>query len=174
MSYYTSTTTRTQTATYTDVKNVIWKIKSDLYQIRLFHKNFDELHEDQLTSDLFNWTYSNYCSEFQFTFFNPTNQKCSFELRYRVTIGTGTITTNDDAGKIPFLPLSDKTFRVIIVTNYLWNKLSDEQKQAFYERLDLSWGPSSLNLSYLHGKWTSDKIYSSNQVSASRSVFIGV
>ncbi len=174
MPYYTSTTTRTQTATYTDVKNVIWKIKSDLYQIRLFHRKFDERYENQLTNDLFNWTYSNYCSGFQFTFFDPTNQKCSFELKYRVTIGTGTITTNDDAGNILFLPLSGKTFRPIITTNVLWDNLSDPQKQAFYKRLNLSWGPLTCNISYAHGAWTSDKIYSSNQVSASRSVFIGL
>lgn len=141
MSYYTSTTTLAQTTTSTDIKNVIWKIKSDLYHIRLFHKKFNEGYENQLTNDLFNWTYSNYCSGFRFTFFVPTDQECRFELRYKVTIGTGTITTNDDAGRIPFLSLSDTTFRVIISTTYLWDKLSDVQKQAFYARMNLPWGP---------------------------------
>lgn len=173
MSNYTSTITRTQTTTYTDVKNVIWKIKSDLYQIRLFHKIFNELFEERLTNDLFRWTYSNYCSGFKFTFFDQTNQECIFELRYKVTIGTGIIITNDDAGNIPFLRLSDKTFNVIVSTNDLWNILPDEQKQNFYTKMELSWEPSTLNLSYLHGTWTNGKIYSSNKVSASRSVFIG-
>lgn len=174
MSYYTTTTTRTQTVTHTDVKNVIWKIKSDLYQIRLFHKKFDEHYENQLTSDLFNWVYSNYCSEFKFTFFTSIDQRCIFELRYKITIGTGAITTNDEAGMIPYLPLADKVFKVIVSTNILWERLTEQQRQAFYARMCLAWGPSSLNLSYALGKWTNDKTYSSNQISASRSVFIGL
>jgi len=174
MSYYTTTTTRTQTVTHTDVKNVIWKIKSDLYQIRLFHKKFDELYESQLVNDLFNWVYSNYCSEFKFTFFTSVDQQCVFELRYKITIGIGTITTNDEAGMIPYLPLADKAFKVIITTNLLWEALTEQQKQAFYARMSLAWGPSYLNLSYAHGNWTGDKTYSSNQISASRSVFIGL
>ncbi|MDP3732043.1 MAG: hypothetical protein Q8R31_03295, partial [Candidatus Omnitrophota bacterium] len=102
------------------------------------------------------------------------DQRCVFELRYKITIGTGAITTNDEAGMIPYLPLTDKAFKVIITTNSLWEALTEQQKQAFYARMCLAWGPSFQNLSYTHGQWTNDKTYSSNQISASRSVFIGI
>lgn len=172
MSYQTSTITRTETITHTDVRHIVWKIKSDMFQLRIFHDCFDQEYEDKLASDLFKWTYRGYAEKIKFTFFYPNTYKVKHEISYRIERGH-VIGSDEDAGRIPFLDLAGTTFKVLVTPNDAWRKLSIEERQKFYSTLNLQWGSSNLRLSYEGGSWVEDKTYSSNSIAAKRSIYTG-
>ena len=170
MSYQTSTVTRSNTITHTDVRNVIWKIKSDMFQLRLFHDMFDAEYEEDMSYDLFQWTYRGYADAIKFQFFNPATYLAHCEIKYDITRGQVT-GSDDDAGSIPFLNLKGTSFRVVITPSASWNTLSPEDRQTFYDTLKRQWGSSNLQLQYTGGSWLQDKTYSSNSFGANRSIY---
>lgn len=172
MSYQTSTITRTETITHTDVRHLVWKIKSDMFQLRIFHDCFNQEYEDDMAGDLFLWTYRGYAERIKFTFFDPQTYRVKCEISYYIERGR-VVGADEDAGKIPFLDLAGTTFKVLVTTNDAWRQLSVEEHQKFYNTLTLQWGTSNLRLSYDGGSWLEDKTYSSNSIAARRSIYTG-
>lgn len=172
MSYQTSTITRTETITHTHVRYLVWKIKSDMFQLRIFHDCFDQEYEDNMAADLFQWTYRGYAESIKFTFFVPSSYKVKREISYYIERGR-VVGADEEAGRIPFLNLQGTTFRVLVTTNDAWRSLSAEERQRFYNTLHLQWCTSNLRLSYEGGTWSQDKTYSSNRIAARRSIYTG-
>lgn len=172
MTYQTSTITRTQTITYTDVRYLIWKIKTDMFQLRIFHNCFDQDYEDNMARDLFQWTYRGYAEKIKFTFFYPNTNEVKFEISYYIERGR-VVGYDEDAGRIPFLDVSGATFKIFVTTTELWKTLSDQDHQRFYNSLKFQWGASNLRLTYEGGSWAEDKTYSSNSIAARRSIYTG-
>lgn len=170
MSYQTSTITRTVTITHTDVRYLFWKIKSDMFQLRIFHDCFNQEYEDNMADDLFQWTYRGYAEKIKFTFFDPNTYKVKWEISYYIERGN-VIGADEDAGRIPFLDLAGASFKILVTTNEAWRRLTVEEQQKFYNTLTLQWGTSNLRLSYEGGSWTEDKKYSSNTIAAIRSIY---
>ena len=166
----TNTLTRISTITHTDVRHVIWKIRADLTQLRIFSRLFTIDYENNTSNDLFQWTYSGYADAIFFEFYASDNI-CKYAVKYTVQRGYS-VTTNDDAGNLPFYALSYLNFRVRIGTNPSWLQLTDIQRQAFYATLSPGWGPSKDSIRYGNGNWTTSNVYSSNGLSANRSVFM--
>lgn len=171
MSYQTSTITRTETITHTDVRYLVWKIKSDMFQLRIFHNCFDQNYEDNMAGDLFLWTYRGYAEKIKFAFFDPNTYKVKCEISYDIERGR-VVGVDEDAGRIPFLNLEGTTFKVLVTTNEVWGKLIPGERQEFYKTLALQWGTSNLGLFYEGGTWSEDKTYSSNNIAARRSIYI--
>lgn len=172
MSYQTSTITRTETITHTDVRYLVWKIKSDMFQLRIFHDCFTQDYEDNMAGDLFQWTYRGYAEKIKFTFFDPNTYHVKSEISYYIERGR-VVGADEDAGRIPFLDLAGTTFKLLVTTNEAWKALTDEERQKFYSTLNLQWGTSNLRLSYEGGSWSDDKTYSSNSIAARRSIYTG-
>jgi hypothetical protein len=170
MNYQSASITRTAEITHTDVRHVMWKIKSDMYQLRIFHSVFDAEYEEKLSQDLFQWTYRGYVDKIEFQFYNPSNYNASFVLLYTIHRGQ-VIGSSDDAGNIPYLDLTGKSFRVLIIRSPAWWALSDQGRAAFGRDLNWSWGTSEFDLKYGSGSWTQDKNYSSNSFGAGRSIY---
>jgi len=170
MSYQTSTITRTETITHTDVRYLVWKIKSDMFQLRIFHECFDQNYEDNMAGDLFLWTFGGYAERIKFTFFDPNTYKVKYEISYYIERGR-VVGVDEDAGRIPFLNLQGTTFKVLVTTNETWGRLIPGERQKFYETLALQWGTSNLGLSYEGGTWSEDKTYSSKSIAARRSIY---
>ena len=170
MPYQTSTITKTRTVTYTDVRYVISKVKSDMFQLRFFHGCFSKQYEEDMGHDLFQWVYSGYAERIKVLFFNPSLFVVRFEIKYDIERGT-VVSTDEDAGSIPFKDLSGCSFRILVTTNDDWKNLSPEEKKEFYDRLILQWGKSSLEPVYEGGSWTSDRTYSKNSLAAHRSIY---
>ena len=171
MSYQTSTITRTQSITHTDVRHIVWKIKSDMFQLRIYHGRFSEEYEENMAADLFQWTYRGYAEKIKFTFFGPATYKVRHEINYEIQ-RSGVIGSDNDAGSIPSLDLSRTTFKILITTNDVWKNLTEQEHQRFYTGLNFQWGESHLNLTYEGGSWLEDKTYSSNSIAARRSVYV--
>ena len=173
MSYQTTNTfarTYEQTITHVDVRNVMWKIRSDIGQLRIFHSIFSVDYEENLSSDLFQWVYRGYVDQIRFEFYKPSNLIACFAINYLIIRGQ-ILSTNDDAGTIRYLDLKGTSFRVRITYSQAWLNLSSQEKDAFYTDLNLSWGPLSFELQYSGGSWASDKTYSSNSLGARRSIY---
>lgn len=170
MSYQTSTITRTETITNTDVRYLVWKIKSDMFQLRIFHDCFDQNYEDNMAGDLFLWTYGGYAERIKFTFFDPNTYRVKCEISYYIERGR-VVGVDEDAGRIPFLNLEGTTFKVLVTTNEIWGRLIPRERQRFYNTLALQWGTSRLSLFYEGGTWSEDKTYSSKSISARRSIY---
>ncbi|MBI3009637.1 MAG: hypothetical protein HYY57_01450 [Candidatus Omnitrophica bacterium] len=171
MSYQTSTITRTQSITHTDVRYIVWKIKSDMFQLRIYHSCFSEDYEERMAADLFLWTYRGYAEKIKFTFFDPSTYKVRHEINYEIQ-RSGAVGSDNDAGSIPYLDLSGITFKVLVTTNDSWRNLTETERQRFYAGLHFQWGESHLNLTYEGGSWTGDKTYSSNSIAARRTVYV--
>ncbi len=165
-----STITRTASITYTDVQHLVWKIKSDMYQLRQFHNCFSQAYVDTLSEDIYQWIYSGYADEFRFKFY--AGKTVTFELRYDIVRGI-TSSIDDDAGRIPFDDLAETEFAVFVSTNDAWGGLTEDEKQEFYKSkgFNLKWGQSTLALTYSSGYWSADNTYSKNSISAKRSVY---
>lgn len=170
MSYQTSTITRTETITHTDVRYLVWKIKSDMFHLRIFHDCFDQNYEDNMAGDLFLWTYRGYAERIKFTFFDPNTYEIKFEINYCIKRGR-VVGADEDAGRIRFLNLEGAAFKVRVTPNEEWRRLNSEEHQKFYNTLAFQWGTSNLVLSYEGGTWSEDKTYSSNNISARRSIY---
>lgn len=170
MIYQTSTITRTQTITHTDVQYVLWKVKSDMFQLRIFHNCFTRESQDGMAGDLFQWVYRGYAERIKFTFFDPQSNEVVHEINYRIIRG-GIVGSDNEAGSIPFLDVADSTFKVFVTTNEAWRSLTDEEKQDFYDNLNLQWGNSNLRLTYSGGSWSRDKSYARNNIAAKRSIY---
>ncbi|MCK4588195.1 hypothetical protein KAT60_00070 [Candidatus Woesebacteria bacterium] len=170
MTYQTSTITRTQTVTHTDVRHVLWKVKSDMFQLRIFHNCFTRESEGEMASDLFQWVYRGYAERIKFTFFDPQSSEVLHEINYRIIRG-GVVGSDNEAGSIPFLDVSGATFKVFVTTNEAWRSLTDVEKQRFYNSLNLQWGSSNLRLTYSGGSWSRDKSYARNSIAAKRSIY---
>ncbi len=170
MTYQTSTVTRTQTITHTDVKYLMWKIKSDMLQLRIFHNCFSQDYADNMADDLFRWTYSGYAEKIKFSFFDPNTYKVKCEISYFIERGH-VVDVDEDAGRIPYLDLAGTTFKILVTTNEAWNRLTAEKRQIFYNTLVFQWGTSNLRLSYEGGSWVEDQTYSSNNIAAIRSIY---
>lgn len=170
MTYQTSTITRSATVTHTDVRHVIWKIKSDMFQLRLFHSMFDAEYEEDMAFDLFQWVYRGYTDLIKFQFYNPTTYLAHCEIKYDILRGQ-VLGSDDDAGSIPFLNLKGTSFRIVVSTSVAWDRLPDQDKQTFYEGLKRQWGSSNLQLQYTGGSWMQDKTYSNNSFGANRSIY---
>lgn len=172
MSYQTSTITRTKTVTHADVRHLVWRIKSDMFQLRIFHDCFDQKYENNMAGDLFLWTYRGYAERIKFTFFDPKTYKVKWEISYHIERGR-VVGTDEDAGRIPFLNLESATFKVRVTPNEVWGRLNPEERQKFYNTLALQWGTSNLVLAYEGGTWLEDKTYLSNNILARRSIYTG-
>lgn len=168
----TYSVTRSQTITHTDAKHVNWKIRSDLRLLRVFFDMFNEQHEQQLTQDLYQWIYRGYASVIRFVFYEPGTEVVRLELAYKIT-RSGSVNRDDNAGDIPYMDLSDTTFTTLVSTTQAWRNLQPTQRRQFYQSLVFNWGSSNLNLVHASGSWQSDRAYSSNQLSASRSIYRG-
>jgi len=170
MSYQSNTLTRTNEITHTDVRKVVWKIKSDMYQLRIFHDVFDMEYEENMSFDLYQWTYRGFADKIQFQFYIPTSYVAKFVISYAIIRGQ-VVGTNDDAGTIPYLNLKGTRFRVEVTPSQKWKDLPAADKEAFYDGLKRNWGSSSFDLQYNTGSWAHDKTYSSNCFGAMRSIY---
>lgn len=170
MDSYTRTRTHTLTYTYIDVRHVNWKIRSDLRYLRVMYGFFTESYEEDMSGDLYKWVLANYVSEIKFLFYTSSGYELQLGLRYKIS-SSGEISSDDDAGNIPYVNLPSGTrFNVIIITNSAWGNLSDDQRNNFYTTLSSGWGPSQLSLKEKHG-WSADNVYSSNLLSARREIY---
>jgi len=69
--------------------------------------------------------------------------------------------------------LEGATTYVRVDTTAKWDALTDEAKRAFYQTLDLDWGPAA-KTNYASGLYrVSDKQYSSGAFGAQRSILGG-
>jgi len=150
----------------------MWKIKTDMFQLRIFHNCFDQYYETNMASDLFQWIYRGYAEKIKFTFFYPNTSNVKFEISYYIERGR-VVGYDEDAGRIPFLNVLGTTFKVFVETNEAWKILSYQDRQRFYNSLNLQWGTSNLRLTYEGGSWIEDKTYSSNSITARRSIYTG-
>lgn len=170
MSYQANTITRTNEITHTDVRNVMWKIKSDMCQLRIFHSTFDTEYEEKMAFDLFQWTYRGFADNINFEFYHPSSYDARFAIHYRIIRGQISA-TNDSAGTIPYLDLKGTSFRLQVIYSQAWKDLTSQEKNAFYRDLKFQWGDSTFEVRYSNGSWTDDKMYSSNSLGAGRSIY---
>lgn len=171
MYYQTRTLTHTLTYTYTDVRHVNWKIRSDLRYLRFMYSLFSEKYEEEMSADLYKWVLAGYTASVKFLFYISLGMELKFGLQYHVS-AKGVVTRDDDAGNIPYIPLPSGTrFEVIVVPNHNWWQLTQEQKERFYATLSPGWGDSKLRLIENPSLWTSDSVYSSNALSVRRDIY---
>lgn len=170
MDTYTRTRTNTLSYTYIDVRHVNWKVRSDLRYLRFMYGLFTEEYEEEMSGDLYRWVLAGYASEIKFVFYAPTGYELQLGIRYRIS-SSGTVSRDDDAGNIPYVYLPAGTrFNVLVTSSDAWKRLSEEEKNSFYERLSGGWGASQLRLIETYG-WNPDSIYSSNSLSARREIY---
>ncbi len=172
MTYQTRTLTRTQTISHSDVRYVISKVVSDMYQLRIYHGVFDEQYEEDMALDLLQWVYSGYAERIQILFFMPSTSVIRFEIKYEIN-RAGVITFDEDAGSIPFVNLSGCRFQILVTTNGTWDNLTNDGKRVFYGRLIRPWSISTIQPIYEGGNWGNDRTYSKNNLAVSRSIYTG-
>lgn len=170
MSYYSRTLTHTNTYTHTDVRNVNWKIRSDLRYIRVLYGIFSEQYEEEMSGDLYRWVFAGYLKQIKFLFYTQSDYDLKLGLRYSIST-LGTVTRDDDAGNIPYVDLpTDIVFNVLVIPSDKWHGLTQAQRDNFYATLSARWWDSNLSLNE-RGTWSSDNLYSSNKLSAQRDIF---
>lgn len=164
------TTTNTRTRSYANVRYVKEKIASDLRYVREFYPSLYTVSDiENWSSDLYQWMYQGYADSVSVQF--VANGKIVAEIRWDVK-DDGSITDDDNVGRLRFKNLSGTTPRIIVPDSSAWTALSDSEKQKFYESLILDWGPVK-RLDYADGSWRNDKRYSKGDFGVDRWVFGG-
>jgi hypothetical protein len=172
MTYQTFTRTRTDTISHSEVRYVMSKIASDLFQLRIFHGSFTEQYEDNLRDDLYQWLYSGYAEQIKIRYYKSSTAVVRFEIKYGIDRWGG-ISTDEDAGSIPYIDLSKSRFEILVSTTSEWDNLAEQGKINFYDRLNLNWGFSRLKPIYQGGYWGNNRTYSKENLAANRSIYVG-
>ncbi len=129
-----------------------------------------EAREAALAEDLLQWIYRNYVHEIGFDFYHPSTSTRVHAIRYSIT-RTWAGDEDDLSGGLRYADVAGTEFRVILKPNESWAALPSGDQQTFYGTLNLAWGDNTLTLNDAGGVWTTDRMYGSGQLGATRSVF---
>jgi hypothetical protein len=168
---YSQTNSNTRSYTMADVRKVNDKIAGDLeYLLSLYPKLFliDDLTDWK--HDFFHWMNEGYAKNVQVRFFR--NGECFSRIQWEVKDG-GTISADDNVGKIRLNNLVGATTSIYVTYSDKWLSSSDQEKVSFYKTLKLTWGVAA-SIQYAPGLIEKmDKQYSSGSFGVQRSVLGG-
>jgi hypothetical protein len=163
-----TTMTRTAAVTMTDVRDVMWHLRTDLRTLRVMHQMITEAKEGEHVADLTQWVYRGYAQEIQFWFMEANGAP-----RYGTTYSVNRQWSGQpgqEAGGLQYVNLQGTTFNVHVVTTPAWRALNSAQRDAFYQTLQGTWGPAAA-VRTSGGSWTQDRVFASGALAASRSVY---
>lgn len=162
----TGTLTRTVAITMVDVRDVMWRIQSDLRTLRAQHAMITETYEVNVSADLVQFVYRNFVEEIRFEFLrNGVVQPGS--IAYSLT-RQWQGSESDPNGGLRYRDLRGLTFAIATQTTSVWRALTPAAQAEFYGQLKCSWGPAAANP--VAGVWTEDRTYGSGSLGASRLV----
>lgn len=168
---YSYTKTNTRSYTYANVRYVNDKITGDLeYLLALYPSLFTRERLNGWKNDFFSWMNDGNAKAIKVQF--QRNNQCFCEIKWEIQ-ENGTITGDDNVGKLRLNNLDGATTYVIIECTDKWYALTDQQKQNYYHNLELSWGPAE-KATYTPGLTIKlDKQYSSGLFGVQRSILAG-
>ncbi|CAG7653157.1 hypothetical protein PAESOLCIP111_06713 [Paenibacillus solanacearum] len=136
---YSSSTTRTSTATWSCVRYLNDKIASDLDYLRTFYPNlYSETDIEHWKHDFYNWIFEGYARSIKLQF--SRNGTCICEIEWEVR-DDGSISSDDNVGKLRIKGIDGTTPFIRIETTEKWAALTQEQRNEFYREMKRSWGP---------------------------------
>ena len=162
----TGTNTRSATITMTDVREVLWRIQSDLRTLRVQHQMIDEAFELGAIADLQQFIYRNFVDRISFEFerggvVQPGSVAYSLSRQWQGEDG-------DPSGGLRYRDLRGCAFAIVLNTTSIWDRLSVTERKEFYEGLTMAWGSATPRA--IAGVWTADRAYGSGGLGASRLV----
>ncbi len=162
----TGTLTRTSTITMTDVRDVLWRIQSDLRILRAQHAMIEEAYETALSADLLQFVYRNFLTEIRFEFLRagvvqPGSVAYALTRQWQGS-------ESDASGGLRYRDLRGLTFSVATETTEVWRTMTAAQRAEFFGGLQLPWGYSGTRPTA--GIWTADRSYGSGALGAQRLV----
>lgn len=169
---YSHTESQTKSYTYANVRHVNDKILGDLtYLLTRFPRIFTEERMSNWKNDFYNWMNDGYAQSIAIQFMR--NDECFCEIKYELK-HDGTITMDDNVGRVRGVDLTGASTYVIVIYTSKWSELSAEEQQKFREeKLNLIWG-SARKTTYTSGLTQNfDKQYSSGSLGVQRSVLGG-
>lgn len=168
---YSYTQTNTRSYTYANVRYVNDKITGDLEYLLTFYPSlFTRERLNGWKVDFFNWMNDGYAKAIKVQF--NRNGQCFCEIKWEIRYD-GTITGDDNVGKLRLNNLAGATTYVVVECIDKWYALTDSQRQDYYKNLELPWGPAE-KTTYTPGLTMKlDKQYSSGSFGVQRSVLAG-
>jgi hypothetical protein len=164
------TLTRTATITLTNVRDVFWRIQTDLRVLRAQHGMITAEYEEQVAADLLLFIYRNYIKVIEFRFTNrTTGQRMDGSTQYDISRNFAG-SADDDGGGLRQRNLSQAEFNIVVWYSDVWKTLTESERAAFRNSLKLTWGLAA-DAAPGGGAWVSDRTYASGSLSATRSVF---
>lgn len=160
------TLTRTASVTMTDVRDVLWRIQSDLRTLRAQHQMIDEAHEVSLAADLQQFVYRNFVDAIRFEFLRdgvvqPGSIAYALNRQWQGS-------ESDPSGGLRCRDLRGLTFSVCMQNTSVWHELAPQAQTEFYGGLQWNWRP--IGTRPVAGVWTPDRTYGSGALAASRLV----
>jgi hypothetical protein len=162
----TGTITRTVAITMIDVREVMWRIQSDLRILRAQHGMITDTREAELSEDLLQFVYQNFVEEIHFQFLRDgvvQPGSIAYALNRQWEGGE-----SDSNGGLRYRDMRGLTFDISLTTTAGWQSLTPEQQMVFYQGLKTAWGPGGTRP--VAGVWTQDRIYGSGSLGATRLV----
>lgn len=169
---YSYTQSQTKSYTYANVRHINDKILGDLtYLLVRFPGIFTEERVTAWKNDFYHWMNDGYAQTIDILFMR--NDECFCEVKYELK-DDGSISADDNVGRIRGVDLSGAYTSVVITYTSKWTELTAEEQQNFRdEKLHLSWGAAG-KTNYAYGLTQKfDKQYSSGSVGVQRSVLGG-
>lgn len=169
---YSYTQSQTKSYTYANVRHVNDKILGDLtYLLTRFPEIFTEDRMNGWKNDFYHWMNDGYARSIAIQFMR--NDECFCEIKYDLK-DDGSISTDDNVGRIRGVDLSGAYTSVVVTYTSKWSGLTAEEQQKFKEeKLELNWGTAG-KTNYAYGLTQKyDKQYSSGSLGVQRSVLGG-
>ena len=162
----TGTLTRTLAITLVDVREVMWRIQSDLRTLRAQHAMITEAYEIDLSADLVQFVYRNFAEQIRFEFLRDGVVQLG-SIAYNLT-RQWQGEESDSNGGLRFRDMHGLTFNISLTPTSVWHALTPEQQRDFYRELKTGWGPAGARP--VAGVWTQDRTYGSGLLGATRLV----
>lgn len=169
---YSYTQSQTDSYTYANVRHVNDKILGDLtYLLTRYPGTFTQERLVGWKNDFYHWMNAGYAQSITIQFLR--NDECFCEIKYEVK-DDGSISTDDNVGRIRGVDLTGAYASVIVSYTSKWSALTSDEQQKFRDdKLELTWGKAD-KTNYASGlSQKFDKQYSSGSLGIQRSVLGG-
>ena len=162
----TGTLTRTAAITIVEIREVMWRIQSDLRTLRAQHGMMTEAYELGVCADLTQFIWRNFLEEIRFEFLRDGVVQPG-SIAYTLT-RQWQGNESDASGGLRYRDLRGLSFAIGTRATDVWRALSPAQRTEFYAQLETPWGPGGTRP--VAGVWTPDHTYGSGSLGASRLV----
>src|SRR5947207_2114280 len=136
MAYGTGTLTRSATdigsITMVNVREVMWRIQTDLRTLRALHRKVSEQWEANMLQDLQILIYRGYIEEIDLVFTDAYDRLQPGSVNYAITrVWQGS--TSDDGGGLRYFDSTQMNFALLVTYSAAWWALSPQERLAIQQ-----------------------------------------